>query len=330
VTTAKGTTLDLCNPVDLQFISAFSAVIDTSYRLGLIEALLEGERAPAAHWAQAVGLTEKGATLLLDVLCSIDWVEHHSDQYAASQSLRTFNRFGRTIQRLETALWGGLGDWLRTGERLAMFEAMSSETLYTHAARPLAQMAQKPAQTLAAQLEFDRGRILDVGCGSGPWSLAIAEDNPHVTVTGLDKPAVVAEFLGHARERGLSDRVEALPGDVFDLDIAPHSYDMVLVGQVLRILSPEQAQALVRRMAEVIRPGGLMVIVDAIANDDRESRQRLAVYALHLAMRSVEGGVLSEATMTAWLDAAGLVAIRRISLGEGSPVNALLAKQPET
>ncbi|MFU8804750.1 MAG: class I SAM-dependent methyltransferase [Bradymonadaceae bacterium] len=155
-----------------------------------------------------------------------------------------------------------------------------------------------------------------------PWSLALAERCPAVKVTGLDHPEVIEHLLQRARELGLQDRVEALGGDMFTVALEPGSFDLVMIGQVLRIVPPEQARALVHRMAETLEPGGAMVVIDAFADDDDDSRRRHAVYALHLAIRS-PGEVHSEDTVRAWMEEAGLSEFRRLSLGLASHINAL-------
>lgn len=318
---------DLSDVADWQFLQGLSAGVSAAHECGLTQALLDGDEATPSEWAAAVGLTAQGTTLLLNLLESLGWVERSNERYRASAQFRTSSRFMRVMYGPQEQLWKALPDWLCTGETLQMLDGATSETLYARVARALGDLARGPAATLADKLGFEGGKILDVGCGGGPWSLTIAEMRSDVTVTGLDQPEVVKEFLWHARERGLADRVDGLGADMFTAELDEEAYDVVLIAQVLRIVSPDQARELVHRMARMVRPGGSLVIVDAIAGDSDESRQRLAVYALHLAIRNEIGGVHLESTLRTWLEEAGLVEIEGISLGEGSPVNAVRARR---
>jgi trans-aconitate methyltransferase len=52
---------------------------------------------------------------------------------------------------------------------------------------------------LARTREFVFNSVLDVGCGAGELSLALARGRPHVAVTGLD---IAPQLIEVARERG--------------------------------------------------------------------------------------------------------------------------------
>src|SRR5688572_815515 len=52
---------------------------------------------------------------------------------------------------------------------------------------------------LARTREFSLDSALDIGCGAGELSLAIARGRPHVQVTGID---ISEPLIATARERG--------------------------------------------------------------------------------------------------------------------------------
>ncbi|HZS50770.1 MAG TPA: class I SAM-dependent methyltransferase [Bryobacterales bacterium] len=56
----------------------------------------------------------------------------------------------------------------------------------------------------------DRGRILDVGSGTGSLALTIAERKPHCRVEGID---VSREYVAYAAKRNRGDRVRFQVGD---------------------------------------------------------------------------------------------------------------------
>jgi hypothetical protein len=64
-------------------------------------------------------------------------------------------------------------------------------------------------------------RILDVGAGAAPWSLAIARRNPRCRVTALDLGAVLAVTRRAVATAGQADRFDYISGDVFDGNEAP-------------------------------------------------------------------------------------------------------------
>lgn len=98
--------------------------------------------------------------------------------------------------------------------------------------------------------------VLDIGCGTGA---ALAEYAAHgCRVIGVDpSPAMLAQ----ARER-LGPEADLRVVDGRRLPVDDGSIDLVLVSLVLHSVSNEEAVALLREAARVLRPGGRVLVVD--------------------------------------------------------------------
>ncbi len=103
-------------------------------------------------------------------------------------------------------------------------------------------------------------RALDVGTGAGAFALALA---PLVaTVVGLD---IVSELLVEARKRAPAN-AEFLEADATELPFGPGSFDLVCTARTLHhVPRPELVLA---EMTRVLRPDGLMLVVDQLAPID--------------------------------------------------------------
>lgn len=95
------------------------------------------------------------------------------------------------------------------------------------------------------------GSVLDVGCGTGNLSFALAADPTIGSVLGLDFAPVYVE---HAKRRNADPRVRFQTGDACDLPFDTASFDHALSMLVLGFI-PAADQA-VREMRRVTRPGG--------------------------------------------------------------------------
>jgi SAM-dependent methyltransferase len=119
--------------------------------------------------------------------------------------------------------------------------------------------AENSAGYLLAQLTPD-ARVLDVGCGPGTITADLAARVPGGQVTGLDAAAdVLVLAQAEADRRGLGN-VTFEVGDVYALDFADDTFDVVHAHQVLQHLTDPVAA--LTEMRRVCRPGGLIAARD--------------------------------------------------------------------
>jgi SAM-dependent methyltransferase len=101
--------------------------------------------------------------------------------------------------------------------------------------------------------------LLDVGCGPGTITVDLAARVAPGRVVGLDvSPAPLAEARALAADAGVE--VEFGVGDVYALEAADDSFDVVHAHQVLQHLTDPVAA--LREMVRVCRPGGVVAVRD--------------------------------------------------------------------
>jgi SAM-dependent methyltransferase len=147
------------------------------------------------------------------------------------------------------------------------------------------------------------------------WSLAFAAVHGDARVTGNDLPAIVPAFMARAQELGLAARVSTLPGNMFTIELPPAHFDLIILANVVRLEPPERARQLIRRAAAALRPGGRMLIVDALACGFPLAELRREAYALYLALRTEQGRVHRPADIMEWMAEAGLCELQALDLG---------------
>jgi ubiquinone/menaquinone biosynthesis C-methylase UbiE len=95
------------------------------------------------------------------------------------------------------------------------------------------------------------GRVLDVGCGTGSLTFALADRLREGAVTGID---LSSTYIAHAVEHCRDPRVCFEVGDATDLHFADQSFDHVLSSLVLQFIPG--ADRAVSQMHRVTRSGG--------------------------------------------------------------------------
>lgn len=112
-------------------------------------------------------------------------------------------------------------------------------------------------ERLATWLPTRRVRVLDIGCGTGSLSLALAEAGHDLL--GIDfAPAMIAQAAAKARAAGY-----AIPFAVMDAAhpaLAPGQFDVILCRHLLWALA--EPGAVLARWQMLLRPGGRLVLIE--------------------------------------------------------------------
>ena len=105
-------------------------------------------------------------------------------------------------------------------------------------------------------------QILDLACGTGDFSLAIAaKAHPDTTVTGVDlSEGMLAVMRQKVAAAGLQDRIRAEQGDAEQLRFADGTFDRVTIAFGIRNF--EHREAALREILHVLKPGGRLVILE--------------------------------------------------------------------
>src|SRR5262249_11093479 len=111
-----------------------------------------------------------------------------------------------------------------------------------------------------------RGRLLDIGCGTGAFLREVKRNYPRLSVTGLD---LSAPFLTFANRR-LADwsRVELVEGAAEAMPFGEAEFDIVTMIYLLHELPPRTRSAVVEEIRRVLKPGGTLILVDSLQTGD--------------------------------------------------------------
>ncbi len=124
------------------------------------------------------------------------------------------------------------------------------------------------ARALAGRLAL-RGpcELLDVGGGSGAFSIALCEHDPDLRATVLDLPAVVAVAREYRERADLTDRITLLAADAVH-DRWPAGQDVVLMSYLLSALGDDEIDVVLAKARACLRPGGYLVVHDFMLHDE--------------------------------------------------------------
>ncbi|RSN33694.1 methyltransferase [Amycolatopsis sp. WAC 01416] len=133
---------------------------------------------------------------------------------------------------------------------------------------------------LVAGFDWARfGTIVDVGGGHGSLLAAILKANPSVRGHLVDLAPTAAVAEKELREQGLEDRAEVTAGSFFDP--LPAGADAYLLSDILHDWDDEHAHRILARCAEATRPGGRVLVIEAVGGIGAQTEWDLVMLVLY-------------------------------------------------
>jgi pimeloyl-ACP methyl ester carboxylesterase/SAM-dependent methyltransferase len=171
---------------------------------------------------------------------------------------------------------------------------------------------------------FPSMRMLDVGGGSGAFSIATVRKIPDATAVVLDLPNVIETAKGiiFKEEESVRKRVSTLalsatdPGE-WEMVVDMESFDVVLMSYVSGSIPSDALQALYQNAFRALRPGGMVVIHDFFVDNDGNGPTNAALWALAHVTVNPEGMGLVPRRIVNMLGKQGFIAPRVYDLIPG-------------
>jgi len=177
------------------------------------------------------------------------------------------------------------------------------EVLFTGAADVMRRRAFKPiAEWMAGRNQRDL-KGLDLGCGTGRLLAFLHDAWPGLRLSGLD---LSPPYLAEARRLiGRTARVKLIEGAAEKLPFDDASLDFVVSSFLMHELPDDIRGKVLSETARVLKPGGLVVIVDSIQRGDQPSWDGLIDLFPHY-FHEPYYAAYANGSLAAWCESAGL------------------------
>jgi 2-polyprenyl-3-methyl-5-hydroxy-6-metoxy-1,4-benzoquinol methylase len=287
---------------------------------GVLAAVLEGP-VEAETVADRTGVTDRAASVSLDALAEMGYVERVEGGYDATGRLDGFRpetdvlEQGILPHRLDALEhYMQLPELMRTGGTPEHTEAGLER--YMGAMATIEETTVRAFVTAAEHAHPRPGRVLDVGGGHGLLSREFSRRGADVTL--FDIPPVVELLADHHAAAG----IETVAGDA--RESLPEGFDLVFSARMILNFSPAELRDYFGNAFEVLGPGGTVMCTERVEGRAEE----LERFAAHMLTVTETGHTHTEAEYEAALEAAGFVEpeIRDVP---GTAFQAIAGHKPE-
>ncbi len=158
--------------------------------------------------------------------------------------------------------------------------------------------------------------VLDIGGGSGAYSMEFISLKPDLEATVFDLPNVVPITNQFIEKEGFADKIKICSGD-YTVDELPGGFDMVFLSAIIHSNSLEINKNLIRKCFKSLNSNGKIIIQDWIMNNDRTQPTSGAIFAINMLVGTEAGDCFTEQEVTDMLTEAGFKNISRIEFESG-------------
>ncbi|KZM49621.1 methyltransferase [Labrenzia sp. OB1] len=300
-----------------------SKALFSALHVGLFSTLSEATLTPEEVAAKSL-LDLDRATTLLTALTSLGLVRRDGDGFTNSPAAEAFLVKGRKydfgdylrfqIDRQMYPFMTQLNDALTDSldkDQVASYEDWFSDPeearLYSRSQHA---GSLGPGRGLAKMVDLSKVKtLLDVGGGTGAFSISLCKAYPQLTSTILDFPNVAGVGEEFIAEEGLSGRITYRPGNALK-DSWPESADAVLMSYLFSGVPGTAIPGLVRKAGEVLTPGGRFMVHDFMVDENREGPKLAALWQLQHTAFNPEARSITSDYVAGLMEAAGFDEVR--------------------
>ncbi len=302
-----------------------SKVLLTAVGFGLFTTL-GSKRLTGAEIGRELQLHPRGISDFLDALVAMKFLDRaglgpearYFNTPAGAQFLdRNSRRYvGGIMEMLNARLykfWNDLPEALKTGKPqneikhtgTAMFEELYSDPdRLEQFMGAMTGLSRLNFEAFAEKFDFKPFKTLcDVGGATGLLCIEAAKRHPHLRCTSYDLPPVEPIAKKSIAAAGLSDRVATASGDFFK-DPLPKA-DLITMGMILHDWNMEKKMHLIRAAYDALPPGGALVAIEALIDDDRRENVQGLLMSLNMLIEFGDAFDYSGADFRKWCGEVG-------------------------
>lgn len=293
-------------------------VLLAAIELGVFDELRDAGTPNADELADRLGVSAPHLASLLDGVVALGLIDKVGDRYRANDTTRRYlvSDGPACMAHLVPVApgpqhnWTRLADTVRRGRPATPIEndpAGFYVPLVEGTFTTMWRAATRLGGIVNYAIDGSAPRVLDLGAGGGPWTIAVLAACPEGRAVVNDFDPVLDVARRTTAEHGVADRCEFRGGDYFEIDVEPAGYDLVVLGHVCRAEGAGGAARLIGRAAEALRPGGRVIVADYFQDPERKLNPHAVLMGVTMMANTINGFTFTTEQFAGWLADAGFV-----------------------
>ncbi len=286
---------------------------------------LDGDFVSAKELAEILGLDKRATTRILDCLVTYDLLEKEKNLYRTTDkgsylSFKHPESVLPMINHMNTIWdnWSRLTHVIRKGTNPYLRSVVDSESEEDRSAfiGAMHVAAKRISNKIAGEYDLSSFKnLLDIGGGSGAYTIAFLNKNPQLNAVIFDLKGVISISKEIIAENNFQDRVNFISGD-FYVDDLPPGCDIALLSAIIHQNSPQQNIELYRKIYHALDPGGTLIIRDHIMDESRTNPPAGALFALNMLVNTQAGDTYTFKEVKDSLKTAGFKEVKLVISGK--------------
>lgn len=297
-------------------------ILVAALELNVFDSIADTGPTTSSDLARRLDVSEPHLRSLLDSIVALDLLDQVNDVYDLNNAARRYltSDGAATMAGLIPVApgphenWTRLADTIRAGRPAVPIED-DPAAFYV----PLVEGTFTTMWRCAGRADFklrysdlDSPKILDLGAGGAPWSIAMLQACPDGTAVINDLDGVVDVAKSKAGLFGVADRCEFRAGDFHTIPLEDDAYDIVVLGHVCRTEGPDGAKSLINRAYSALKPEGRLILADYFVDPERKANPHAVLMGMTMMTSTVNGFPISNQQACEWLAGAGFEAVRLV------------------
>jgi SAM-dependent methyltransferase len=284
---------------------------------------LDGEALTAEQVAMRIGGNPRATDRLLDALAALGLLEKRKDLFSLSPKGKLLSsRHPGTM--LPAVLhysglwqsWSQLTSVVREGRPAKRAGTGMDEEQRKAFIGAMDVLGRDLSISIADTFDAIRfRRLLDIGGGSGTYTIAFLRKYAQLQGVLFDLPPVIVIARERLQTERLSHRVSLVPGDYYK-DTLPSGCDLALLSAVIHQNSPAENLDLFTKIYRALDPGGALLIRDFVMDLSRTKPTKGALFALNMLVNTLGGDTYTFVEIREGLEKAGFVNVALLRAGD--------------